>query len=234
MSDNQENKTGGQPAGTPEGKQRPPRQPRAAGTPDKGKRPVAAPAEEAPAEAIVAPRLRGLYQNEVVPAMMREFQFSNPMRAPRIKKVVLNIGLGEALTNAKSLEGATRDLAVISGQKPVVTRARKSIAAFKVRQGNAIGTAVTLRGSRMYHFLDRLINVALPRIRDFRGIPRGGFDSRGNFSLGLKEQIVFPEIDYNQVDRIRGFQVTINTTARNDAEAIRLLELLGMPFIRQR
>lgn len=186
-----------------------------------------------PVEAAPPPRLREVYRNEIVPAMMREFGYSNPMQVPRVQKITLNIGLGEALTNSRAMEGATRDLATISGQKPIITRARKSIAGFKVREGNQIGTCVTLRGARMYHFLDRLVNVALPRIRDFRGIPRRGFDGRGNFSLGLREQIMFPEIDYNQIDRIRGLQVTITTTARNDAEATRLLELYGMPFVRQ-
>jgi large subunit ribosomal protein L5 len=174
-----------------------------------------------------------LYRNEIVPTMMREFEFANPMRVPRVQKVVLNIGIGEALTNARAMEGATRDLATISGQKPVITRAKKSIAGFKIRQGNSIGTSVTLRGNRMYYFLDRLINMALPRIRDFRGIARRGFDGRGNFSIGIREQIIFPEIDFNQIDRIRGLQVTITTTAPNDVEAIRLLELFGMPFIRE-
>ena len=157
----------------------------------------------------------------------------NTMRVPRIQKIVLNIGLGEALTNGRAMEAATRDLTVISGQKPVSTRARKSIANFKLREGNPIGTTVTLRGDRMYHFLDRLINTALPRIRDFRGLPRRGFDGRGNFSLGIREQLIFPEIDYNDIDRIRGLQVTMATTAMNDSEAIRLLELFGMPFIKQ-
>ena len=155
------------------------------------------------------------------------------MRVPRIQKIVLNIGLGEALTNGRAMEAATRDLTVISGQKPVSTRARKSIANFKLREGNPIGTTVTLRGDRMYHFLDRLINTALPRIMDFRGLPRRGFDGRGNFSLGIREQLIFPEIDYNDIDRIRGLQVTMATTAMNDSEAIRLLELFGMPFIKQ-
>ena len=206
------------------------RQPRGAS----GRRGAAAAAVvEVPATPPPPPRLRDMYRNEIVPAMMREFGLTNPMRVPRLKKIVLNIGLGEALTNSRAMESATRDLTTISGQKPIITRARKSIAAFKIRAGNQIGTAVTLRGAMMYHFLDRLINTALPRIRDFRGIPRRGFDGRGNFSLGLREQIIFPEIDYNQIDRIRGFEVTINTTARNDAEAIRLLELFGMPFIRQ-
>ena len=151
----------------------------------------------------------------------------------RLSKINLNIGLGEALTNGRAMESAVRDLTTISGQKPIITRARRSIAGFKVRQGNPIGTAVTLRGDRMYYFLERLIITALPRIRDFRGISRRGFDGRGNFSLGLREQIVFPEIDYNSIDRLRGLQVTITTTANNDAEATRLLEHFGMPFIRQ-
>jgi large subunit ribosomal protein L5 len=165
--------------------------------------------------------------------LVREFGYTSPMQAPRVQKIVLNVGVGEALTNSRAMEGATSDLTIISGQKPIITRARKSIAGFKIREGNPIGAAVTLRGARMYYFLDRLINVALPRIRDFRGIQRGGFDGRGNFSIGIREQIIFPEIDYNQIDRIRGLQVTIATSAPNDQEAIRLLELYGMPFVRQ-
>ena len=179
------------------------------------------------------PRLLDMYRNEITTTMMTEFNYGNTMRVPRIQKIVLNIGLGEALTNGRAMEAATRDLTVISGQKPVSTRARKSIANFKLREGNPIGTTVTLRGDRMYHFLDRLINTALPRIRDFRGLPRRGFDGRGNFSLGIREQLIFPEIDYNDIDRIRGLQVTMATTAMNDSEAIRLLELFGMPFIKQ-
>ena len=179
------------------------------------------------------PRLRDQYRNEIVPAMMSEFGFTNNMRVPRLQKITLNIGLGEALTNGRAMESATRDLATITGQKPVITRARKSIAGFKVREGNPIGAAVTLRGGRMDHFRDRLINASLPRIRDFRGISRRGFDGRGNFSIGIREQIIFPEIDYNQIDRIRGMQVTITTTAQNDAEAMRMLELFGMPFVRE-
>ena len=179
------------------------------------------------------PRLLDMYRNEITSTMMTEFNYGNTMRVPRIQKIVLNIGLGEALTNGRAMEAATRDLTVISGQKPVSTRARKSIANFKLREGNPIGTTVTLRGDRMYHFLDRLINTALPRIRDFRGLPRRGFDGRGNFSLGIREQLIFPEIDSNDIDRIRGLQVTMATTAMNDSEAIRLLELFGMPFIKQ-
>lgn len=179
------------------------------------------------------PSFKIRYREEIIPAMVSEFEYSSPMQVPRLQKINLNIGLGEALTNGRAMESAVRDLTTISGQKPIITRARRSIAGFKVRQGNPIGTAVTLRGDRMYYFLERLIITALPRIRDFRGISRRGFDGRGNFSLGLREQIVFPEIDYNSVDRLRGLQVTITTTADNDAEATRLLEHFGMPFIRQ-
>jgi large subunit ribosomal protein L5 len=179
------------------------------------------------------PTFKTRFRDEIVPAMVSEFGYTSPMQVPRITKINLNIGLGEALTNGRAMESAVRDLTTISGQKPVITRARRSIAGFKVRQGNPIGTAVTLRGDRMYYFLERLILTALPRIRDFRGISRNGFDGRGNFSLGLREQIVFPEIDYNSIDRLRGMQVTITTSAPNDAEATRLLEHFGMPFIRQ-
>jgi large subunit ribosomal protein L5 len=214
----------------------PRRQRAAAGTrPARSRR--AAAAEEEPAEEgdsnVPAPRLREMYRNEIIPNMMREFGFENPMEVPRVQKIVLNIGLGEALTNGRAMESAVGDLSAITGQKPVVTRARKSIAGFKVREGNPIGTSVTLRGGRMYHFLDRFINTALPRIRDFRGLPRRGFDGRGNFSIGIREQIIFPEIDYNQIDRLRGLQVTITTSARNDSEAVRLLELYGMPFVKE-
>ena len=190
-------------------------------------------AEPPEADAVPSPRLREMYFSEIVPTMMREFDLSNPMQVPRLQKIVLNIGLGEALTNGRAMDGATGDLAAISGQKPLITKARKSIAGFKIREGNPIGTSVTLRGARMYHFLDRLVNMSLPRIRDFRGLGRRGFDGRGNFSIGIREQIIFPEIEYNQVDRIRGLQVTIATTARDDTQAARLLELYGMPFVRQ-
>ncbi len=179
------------------------------------------------------PSFKIRYKDEIIPAMVSEFGYSSPMQVPRISKINLNIGLGEALTNGRAMESAIRDLTTITGQKPIVTRARRSIAGFKVREGNPIGTAVTLRGDRMYYFLERLIITALPRIRDFRGISSRGFDGRGNFSLGLREQIVFPEIDYNSIDRLRGLQVTMTTTADNDAEATRLLEHFGMPFIRQ-
>ncbi len=179
------------------------------------------------------PAFKIRYRDEIVPAMVSEFGYTSPMQVPRVTKINLNIGLGEALTNGRAMESAVRDLTTISGQKPVITRARRSIAGFKVRQGNPIGTAVTLRGDRMYYFLERLIITALPRIRDFRGIARSGFDGRGNFSLGLREQIVFPEIDYNSIDRLRGLQVTITTSAINDTEAARLLEHFEMPFVRQ-
>lgn len=188
---------------------------------------------DTPAEQPPSPRLLETYRSEIVSTMMSEFGYRNTMRVPRIRKVTLNIGLGEALTNGRAMEAAVQDLTTISGQKPVITRAKKSIANFKLREGNQIGTSVTLRGARMYHFLDRLVNTALPRIRDFRGISRRGFDGRGNFSIGIREQIIFPEIDYNQIDRIRGLQVTIGTSAPNDSEAMRLLELFGMPFVSQ-
>ena len=189
----------------------------------------------APADTIVPskPRLLELYRSEVVPAMIREFAYTNIMKVPRLQKVVLNIGLGEALTNPRAMDSATKDLTTISGQKPIVTRARNSIAGFKLRAGNPIGLTVTLRGVRMYHFMDRLLNAALPRIRDFRGLSREAFDGRGNYSMGIREQIIFPEIEYGQIERIRGFQVTIATTAKTDAESVQLLTLLGMPFTRQ-
>ncbi|MDA1215651.1 MAG: 50S ribosomal protein L5 [Chloroflexi bacterium] len=179
------------------------------------------------------PRLLARFREEIQPALVREFSYKSPMQVPQVKKVVLNMGLGEALTNARALEKATEHMTIIAGQKVMVTKARKSIATFKIREGMSIGCMVTLRGHRMYEFLDRLLNVALPRIRDFRGVPRYSFDGNGNYSLGLKEQIVFPEIDYSVVDRIRGFQVVITTSAKSDQEGMRLLELMGMPFTRE-
>lgn len=176
------------------------------------------------------PRLRELYQNEVAPALLREFNYSNPMQVPRLNKVVVNIGMGEALQNAKSLEAAVADLTQIVGQKPVTTKARKSIASFKLREGNTIGVMVTLRGDRMWDFMDRLCNIALPRMRDFRGISPDAFDGRGNYSLGLREQLIFPEIDYDKVDKVRGMSITFVTTAETDEEARSLLRHLGMPF----
>jgi large subunit ribosomal protein L5 len=174
--------------------------------------------------------MREKYQRDAVPALTKEFNYRNPMEVPQVEKVVLNIGMGEALQNAKSLDAALGDLTAIAGQKPVVTRSRKSIANFKLREGQAIGAMVTLRGERMYEFLDRLITIALPRIRDFRGVSRRSFDGRGNYSIGLREQIVFPEIDYDRVDKLRGLEVAIVTTARNDNEGYALLKSLGMPF----
>jgi len=174
--------------------------------------------------------LRQRYHDEVVPTMRREFSYANPMQVPRLEKVVVNIGLGEAIQNAKALDAAVGDLAIITGQKPIVTRAKRSIAQFKLRTGMPIGAKVTLRGQRMYDFLERTMNLALPRIRDFRGIPTRSFDGRGNFSLGLREQLVYPEIDYDKIDRLRGLEVSIVTTARTDEEGRMLLQLLGMPF----
>jgi large subunit ribosomal protein L5 len=180
------------------------------------------------------PRLKERYRAEIVPELMREFKYANIMQVPRVEKVTLNIGLGEAKENARAVETATADLATISGQKAVVTKAKKAIANFKIREGMPIGAAVTLRGDRMYEFLDRLLNAALPRIRDFHGVATKAFDGRGNFSLGVREQLIFPEIDYDKVDRIRGMQINIVTTAKTDEEGKRLLELFGMPFQRER
>ena len=179
-------------------------------------------------------RLKERYREDVVPAMMQEFGYRNIMQVPRITKVVVNIGMGEALQNAKALDAAVRDVMTITGQRPVITRARKSIAGFKLRAGNPIGVKVTLRGQRMYDFLERLMNVALPRQRDFRGVSPNAFDGRGNYTLGLREQLVWPEINYDEIDKVRGMEITIVTTARTDDEARRLLELLGMPFRRTR
>ena len=174
--------------------------------------------------------LRDRYAAEVVPALTKQFEYGNPMEVPRLSKIVVNVGLGEALTNAKAIDAAVGDLAAITGQKPIVTRAKRSIAQFRVRTGNPIGLKVTLRGQRMWDFLERLTMLALPRIRDFRGIPSKSFDGRGNYSLGLREQVAFPEIDYDKVDRLRGLEISIVTTAKSDEESKRLLELLGMPF----
>jgi len=179
---------------------------------------------------MAVPRLKKRYEEEILPQMMEERGYQNPMRVPRLEKVVLNIGLGEAIDNARALESASADLATISGQHPIVTKAKKSISSFKVREGMTIGLMVTLRRNRMYDFFDRLVSMALPRIRDFSGISRYAFDGRGNYSLGIKEQIIFPEIDYDKIDRIRGLQVSIVTTAKDDDESRRLLELMGVPF----
>lgn len=175
-------------------------------------------------------RLYEKYKSEVVPALQKEFGLSNVMAVPRIVKVVINMGLGEAVQNPKGLELAVADLARIAGQKPVVTKAKKSIATFKLRQGMSIGTMVTLRGARMYEFLDRFMNLALPRIRDFRGVSAKSFDGRGNYSIGVKEQLIFPEIEYDKVDKVRGMDITIVTTAKTDEQARALLKNMGMPF----
>ncbi|MSQ32975.1 MAG: 50S ribosomal protein L5 [Dehalococcoidia bacterium] len=231
-------------AASAKGAQAPPggRTPKA-GASGKARAPGTAPAAEARApgrpraeipEAAKAPpsRLRERYRQEVAPALMKEFGYRNLFQVPKLEKVVLNVGLGEAIQNPKALEALTAELTAISGQKPVVTRAKKSIANFHLRAGMPIGAMVTLRGNRMYDFFDKLTNVALARIRDFRGVPRSACDGRGNYSLGIREQIVFPEVEYDKVDKVRSFQATIVTTARTDPEAQRLLELLGLPFSR--
>jgi large subunit ribosomal protein L5 len=178
----------------------------------------------------MASRLKEKYRQEVVPGLQKEFSYRNPMQVPGLNKVVVNIGMGEVIQNAKAMDAAVADLATITGQRPVITRAKRSVAAFKLREGMQIGCKVTLRGDRMYLFLDKLINVALPRLRDFQGVSPEAFDGRGNYTLGLREQLVFPEIDYDKVDKLRGMEVSIVTTARSDEEGRRLLALLGMPF----
>jgi len=175
-------------------------------------------------------RLKEYYKKEVVPELIRQFDYQNPMEVPRLVKIVVNMGLGEAVQNVKALDRAVEEMTMIVGQKPVITKARKSIATFKLRQGMSIGCCVTLRRERMFEFFDRLVNVALPRVRDFRGISAKSFDGRGNFALGLKEQIIFPEIDYDKVEKIRGMNIAIVTTAKTDDEARQLLKLMGMPF----
>jgi len=186
--------------------------------------------EAGSAMAKVMPRLKERYINHVIPIMMQEFGYKNVMQVPRLVKVVVNVGVGEAVQNPKAIDAAMQDLATITGQKPIVRKAKKSIAAFKLRAGTPIGVKVTLRGDRMYYFLDRLFNVALPRQRDFKGVSPDSFDGRGNYTLGLREQLVWPEIDYAKIDKVRGMEITIVTTAKTDQEAKRLLELLGMPF----
>ncbi len=175
-------------------------------------------------------RLKEKYKNEIAPAIAKEFGIENPMAIPRIEKIVVNMGMGEAIANSKILDTAVEELRSVTGQKPVITKAKKSIAAFKLREGMNIGTMVTLRGERMYEFLDRLISVALPRVRDFRGISAKAFDGRGNYTLGIREQLIFPEIDFNKVDKTRGMNISIVTTARNDEQARALLKAMGMPF----
>ena len=176
------------------------------------------------------PRLKELYREHIVPTLLKDLGYQNVMQVPRLEKIVVNVGMGEALQNARSLDAAVEDITTITGQRPIVTRARKSIATFKLREGNPVGVKVTLRGSRMWDFLDRLCNVALPRQRDFRGISPDSFDGRGNYSLGLREQLVFPEIDYDKIDKIRGMEITMVTSAQTDEEGYQLLRHLGMPF----
>lgn len=206
-----------------------------------GEKKARAPKSAAPAEGQAPPaaaprsqsgkaRLREHYSKNVVASMQKDFNYKNPMAVPKIEKVAINIGLGEATGNSKLMDGAVNELGAISGQKPVVTKAKKSIAAFKLREGMAIGCMVTLRGDRMYEFLDRLMNVALPRVRDFRGVSSKSFDGRGNFTLGLKDQLIFPEIDYNKVEKTKGMNISITTTAKSDAEGLALLRHMGMPF----
>jgi large subunit ribosomal protein L5 len=219
--------------------EKPARPARAAKPPKGAAAAVEAPAAEAVTEApkprgrepIAGPRsLRIRYADEVVPALVKQFEYANPNQVPKLDKIVVNVGLGEALSNAKAIDAASGDLTMITGQKPIVMKAKRSIAQFRVRTGNPIGLKVTLRGQRMWDFLERLTLLTLPRIRDFRGIPSKSFDGRGNYTLGMREQIAFPEIDYDKVDRLRGLEVSIVTTAKSDEESKRLLELLGMPF----
>ena len=184
------------------------------------------------AEPAPVPRMKARYESEVRPALVNEFGFKNPLQAPRLEKIVVNIGIGEAITNNKVLDAATGDLQAITGQRPITKKAKKSIAQFRLREGMVVGLMVTLRGVRMYEFMDRLVNAALPRTRDFQGVPTKSFDGRGNYSLGLREQLIFPEIDYDRIDKIRGMEITMVTSARTDQEGRRLLELLGMPFAR--
>lgn len=178
----------------------------------------------------MAARLKERYEKEVRPALMKEFGFNNPMQAPRLEKIVVNMGLGEAISNGKIIDASVAQLASITGQKPVVTKARKSIANFKLRQGQSIGAMVTLRGDRMYEFFDRLVSIALPRVRDFKGVSPKAFDGKGNYTLGIREQIIFPEINYDQVEKIKGLNITVVTTARDDEGGRALLRFLGMPF----
>ncbi len=175
-------------------------------------------------------RLRDFYEAEIIPEMMKKFSYTNKMAVPKLEKIILNMGVGEAKENAKVLDGAVKDMTIIAGQKPIVTKAKKSIAAFKLREGVNIGCKATLRGNRMYEFADRLINIALPRVRDFRGVKANSFDGRGNYTMGIKEQLIFPEIEYDKVDKIRGMDIVFVTTAKTDEEARELLKLFGMPF----
>ncbi len=179
-----------------------------------------------------SPRLYAKYTSDSIPALMKKFGYTNPMQVPRLKTIVVNMGVGEAVANPKLIDSAVVEMTAITGQKPVVTRAKRSIAQFKIREGMPIGVMVTLRGARMYEFVDRLFNIALPRVRDFRGLSPDAFDGHGNYTLGLKEQLIFPEIEYDKIDRVRGMEISFVTSARNDAEGRRLLEMLGMPYSR--
>jgi len=221
---------GGKAGGGPGGKAgQPAARPRGGGKAAPAAEP-SAPAKRASVSGSTPPRMRERFRSAVVPAMMKERGYSNPFQVPRLEKVVINMGVGEGKENAKVLDFATADLQAIAGQKPIITRAKKSIANFKLRENVPIGCKVTLRGPRMYEFLDRLVNVALPRVRDFKGVPPKGFDGRGNYNMGLKEQIIFPEIVYDKVDKVRGMDITMVTTARTDEEAKALLTHLGVPF----
>ena len=221
---------GGKAGGGPGGKVgQPAARPRGGGKAAPAAEP-SAPAKRASVSGSTPPRMRERFRSAVVPAMMKERGYSNPFQVPRLEKVVINMGVGEGKENAKVLDFATADLQAIAGQKPIITRAKKSIANFKLRENVPIGCKVTLRGPRMYEFLDRLVNVALPRVRDFKGVPPKGFDGRGNYNMGLKEQVIFPEIVYDKVDKVRGMDITMVTTARTDEEAKALLTHLGVPF----
>jgi large subunit ribosomal protein L5 len=223
MAEEKDKKRKGQPGGKPpQGKKAKPEQVEAAGEESKPSRPKANNRATA--------RLRDKYIKEVLPVLMKEFSLDNPMAAPKLEKIVVNMGVGEATQNAKLLDPAVNEVALIAGQKPVITKAKKSIAAFKVRQGMPIGVMVTLRGDRMYEFFDRLVNVALPRVRDFRGVPTKSFDGRGNYTLGVRDQLIFPEIDYSKVEKMKGMNITIVTSAANDDQARALLKHMGMPF----
>jgi large subunit ribosomal protein L5 len=214
----------GQGQGKPKEKKAKPQGPEAAGE-EKSAKPT-----RAKAASRGTARLRDKYYKEVRPALMKEFSLDNPMAAPKVEKIVVNMGVGEATQNAKLIDPASSEVGLITGQKPVVTRAKKSIAAFKVREGMPIGVMVTLRGDRMYEFMDRLLNVALPRVRDFRGVPTKSFDGRGNYTLGIRDQLIFPEIDYSKVERMKGMNITFVTSARDDDQARSLLKHMGMPF----
>jgi large subunit ribosomal protein L5 len=238
MADKKKDDKGGKQAGkpaakpgakTPKAEAKAPKaaKPAAAAAPEGAE---AAPRAKAPARPVPPPRLKVLYEEKILPELIKKFEYANPMQAPRLVKIVVNMGVGEAISNAKLLDAAAADLATITGQKPAMRKAKKSIANFKLRQGQAIGCMVTLRHARMWEFYDRLVNIAIPRIRDFRGVPSRSFDGRGNYTLGLTEQIIFPEINYDKVEKVRGMDVTFVTTAKTDEEGRELLRLLQMPF----